>query len=155
MVASMESIDRTPDAAEARAALADVQRAQRAVRDTPWPTWIYPVNALLLGAMAATALLRDDRNPVFLAIGLTVLGVNVAAGYRMGTPWTVPTSRLFVALVLASGACVLAALVVADATTAAWPVLALAVAAAACYLVAGVVHRRTTGRPRASTGGTA
>ncbi|WP_432545617.1 hypothetical protein [Kineococcus sp. SYSU DK004] len=144
----MESIDRTPDAAEARAALADVQQAQRAVRDTPWPTWIYPVNALLLGALASTALLQEDRNLVFTAVCFTIVGVNTTAGYRMGTPWTLPTSRLFIALVAASGLCALAALLVAEVTTAAWPVLALAVAATVGYLAAGVVHRRSTGSPR-------
>ncbi|MBB2902568.1 hypothetical protein FHR75_003399 [Kineococcus radiotolerans] len=144
----MENIAPTPDAAEARAALAEVQAVQRAVRDTPWPTWIYPVNALLLGALALTALVPEHRTGLFLAASATILGVNVGAGYRMGTPWTLPTSRGFLAAVALAGACVLGALAVADHTDRTWPVVALAAAATASYLLAGVVHRRSTGRPR-------
>ncbi|MCI2239525.1 hypothetical protein MO973_39025 [Paenibacillus sp. TRM 82003] len=144
----MESTGGTPSPAEAREALAGVESAQRAVRDTPWPTWIYPVNALLLGAMALTSLLTEDRRTVFLAVAFTIVGVNMAAGYRMGAPWTVPTSRGFLAAVAAAGACVLAAFLVAELTELAWPVVALAVAATTAYLVAGVVHRRSTGRPQ-------
>jgi hypothetical protein len=66
----------------------------------------------------------------------------------MGTPWTLPTSRAFLAAVAASGLCVPAALAVADNTGLAWPVVALAVAAAALYLAGSVAHRRSTGRPR-------
>ncbi|WP_337062220.1 hypothetical protein [Kineococcus sp. G2] len=144
----MESTGGTPSPAEAREALAGIEDAQRAVRDTPWPTWIYPVNALLLGAMALTFLVEEDRTTLFLATAFTIVGVNMTAGYRMGAPWTVPTSRGFLAAVAAAGACVLAALFVSDATERAWPVVALAAAATTCYLVAGVVHRRSTGRPQ-------
>ncbi|WP_432505816.1 hypothetical protein [Kineococcus arenarius] len=144
----MESTGGTPSPAEAREALADIESAQRAVRDTPWPTWIYPVNAALLGVMALTFLLEENRTTAFLAVASTIIGVNVAAGYRMGAPWTVPTSRGFLAAVAAAGACVLAALVAADLTERAWPVVVLAAAATAAYLVAGVVHRRSTGRPQ-------
>ena len=142
----MESIGRTPDPAEAREALASIDRAQRAVRDTPWPTWIYPVNAALLGAMALTPLAPEHRRlSALVAVALLVMAVNLAAGYRMGTPWTLPTSRTFLAAVAASGLCVLAAFAVADNT---WPVVTLAVAAAVLYLAGGVAHRRSTGRPR-------
>ncbi|GAA3392297.1 hypothetical protein [Cryptosporangium minutisporangium] len=144
----MESIDRTPGPAEARDALASIEHAQRAVRDTPWPTWIYPVNAVLVGAMASTFLLAEHGTLALLAVASTVVGLNVAAGYRMGAPWTVPTSRTFLAAVAASFLCVLAAMVVADLTERAWPVVVLAIAATVIYLVGGVVHRRSTGRPR-------
>ncbi|WP_432497707.1 hypothetical protein [Kineococcus auxinigenes] len=144
----MESTGSTPNPAEARAALADIEDAQRAVRDTPWPTWIYPVNALLLGGMALTFLVEENRTTLFLAVAFTIVGVNMTTGYRMGTPWTVPTSRGFIAAVAAAGACVLAALLASELTERAWPVVAFAAAATAAYLVAGVVHRRSTGRPQ-------
>jgi hypothetical protein len=148
MVAAMESIERVPTSSEARDALASIQDVQRAVRDTPWPTWIYPVNAVLLGAMALTSLLPEHRSSALLAVALTVVGVNVTAGYRMGTPWTLPTSPGFLAAVAASALCMVAALAVTGLTERTWPVVVLAIAATAIYLTGGVVHRRSTGRPR-------
>jgi hypothetical protein len=144
----MESIERGPDRTEAREALASIERAQRAVRDTPWPTWIYPVNAGLLGLMALTFLLQEHRTATLLVVASVMVGINVTAGYRMGTPWTLPTSRTFLALVATSGLCLVAAVVVADLTEAAWPVVVLAVTATVAYVAGGVAHRRSTGRPR-------
>jgi len=144
----MENNTHAPNPAEAREALADVDTAQRAVRNTPWPTWIYPVNALLLGAMALTFALGDDGFVFLLAASAMLMAVNVLAGYRMGTPYTLPTSRVFLTLVGASMACLLAAFVVAELTAQAWPIVVLAVAAAAFYLAGGVAHRRSTGTPR-------
>jgi hypothetical protein len=144
----MESIERAPDPAEARAALADIERAQRAVRDTPWPTWIYLVNAVLVGAMASTSLLQEHRNTALLAVAFTIVGVNVTAGYRMGTPWALPTSRVFLAAVAASTLCVAAAIAVASLTERAWPIIVLSIAATVIYLAGSAAHRRSTGRPR-------
>jgi hypothetical protein len=144
----MENNVPAPNPAEAQAALAEIDTAQRAVRDTPWPTWIYPVNALLLGAMTATFALGEDGFVPFLAAGATLIAVNVVAGYRMGTPYTLPTSRGFLALVAAAMACLVGGFIVAEVTTRGWPIVVLAVAATVLYLVAGVVHRRSTGAPR-------
>jgi len=144
----MESIGQVPNPAEARDALASIDDVQRAVRDTPWPAWLYLINAVLLGAMALTSLLHEHRSGALLAVGLTVVGVNVTAGYRIGAPWALPTSRGFLAAVAASVYCVVAALAVADLIEPTWPVVVLALAATAIYLTGGVVHRRSTGRPR-------
>jgi hypothetical protein len=144
----MENNAYVPNPAEAREALATIDTAQRAVRDTPWPTWIYPVNALLLAAMTLTFALGEDGFVFLLATGAALVAVNALAGYRMGTPYTLPTSRIFFALVGASMACLLGAFVVAELTARAWPIVVLAVAAAAFYLAGGVAHRRSTGAPR-------
>ena len=144
----MENNVPVPDPAEARAALATIDTAQRAVRDTPWPTWIYPVNALLLGVMTLTFALGDDGSVPLFATGAVIFAVNMLAGYRMGTPYTLPTSRLFLASVGAAAACLAAAFVVAELTTLTWPIVVLAVAAATLYLAGGVAHRRSTGAPR-------
>ena len=144
----MENNLHVPNPAKAREALANIDTAQRAVRDTPWPTWIYPVNALLLGAMTATFALGDDGFVLLLATGAVLIAVNVLAGYRMGTPYTVPTSRAFLASVGAAMACLFGAFVVAELTTQTWPIVVLAIAATASYLAGGVAHRRSTGAPR-------
>jgi hypothetical protein len=144
----MENNLRVPNPAEAREALADIDTVQRAVRDTPWPTWIYPVNALLLGAMTLTFAFGDDGFVPLLATSAVLIAVNVLAGYRMGTPYTLPTSRAFLAAVGATMACLLAAFTVAELTTQKWPIIVLAVAATAVYLAGGVAHRRSTGAPR-------
>ncbi|WP_328470863.1 hypothetical protein OHA21_05640 [Actinoplanes sp. NBC_00393] len=144
----MENNVHVPDPAEAREALANIDTAQRAVRDTPWPAWIYPVNALLLGAMTLTFALGDDGFVFFLAGGAVLFAINMLAGYRMGTPFTLPTSRVFLTLAFASIGCLLAAFIVTELTAQRWPIVVLAVAATVLYLAAGVVHRRSTGAPR-------
>lgn len=144
----MENNPHVPSLDEARAALANIDTAQRAVRDTPWPTWIYPVNALLLGAMTLTFALGDDGFTPRLAASAVLITVNLLAGYRMGTPFTLPTSRVFLASVVAAAACVLIAFIVAELTAQQWPIIVLAIAAAAIYLAGGVAHRRSTGAPR-------
>ncbi|MEW2444293.1 hypothetical protein [Micromonospora marina] len=144
----MESNMHVPDPAEAREALANIDTAQRAVRDTPWPTWIYPVNAVLLGAMTLTFALGEGGFVFLLAASAALIAVNMLAGYRMGTPFTLPTSRTFLALAFTAIGCLLAAFIVAELTAQQWPIIVLAVAAAALYLAAGVVHRQSTGAPR-------
>jgi uncharacterized membrane protein YccC len=144
----MENNVQVPDPAEAREALTNIETAQRAVRDTPWPTWLYPVNALLLGVMTLTFVLGEDGLVFLLATGAVLIAVNLLAGYRMGAPFTLPTSRAFLALAFTAIGCLLAAFVVAELTTQRWPIVVLAVVAAVLYLAAGVVHRRSTGAPR-------
>ncbi|OJF12524.1 hypothetical protein [Couchioplanes caeruleus] len=144
----MENNPHVPNSVEAREALAHIDTAQRAVRDAPWPTWIYPVNALLLGAMTLTFALGDDGFVFLLATSAALIAVNMLAGYRMGAPFTLPTSRAFLASAGAAGACVLTAFIAADLTAQPWPIVVLAIAAAAFYLAGGVAHRRSTGAPR-------
>ena len=144
----MENNLPVPNPAEAREALTSIDTAQRAVRDTPWPTWIYPVNALLLGAMTMTFALGDNGTAFLLAAGSVLVAVNMLTGYRMGTPFTRPTSRVFLALVGAAVACVLTAFIVAELTGQPWPIVILAIAAAVFYLAGGVAHRRSTGAPQ-------
>ncbi len=145
MFAHMENIDPQPSASEAREALATIDGAQRAVRDTPWPAWIYPTNAVLLGALALAALLEQDRRFTAISLMFAIVGINLLAGYRTGVPSAVPTSRAFVVLVALAGACAAGAYVVAEVTEATWPVVVLAVLATAGYLLAGAAHRASTG----------
>ena len=144
----MESIRGRPDPAEALEALTSIDEVQRAVRDTPWPTWLYPVNAVLLSAMALAFLLPEHRIYAHWTVAITIVAVNLTAGYRMGTPWALPNSRGFLAAVAVSGLCVLAARITSDLTNQVWPAVALAAAAATTYLAGSVAHRRSTGPPR-------
>jgi hypothetical protein len=148
IVSGMENIPGRPDVVAAREALAGVDDVQRAVRDTPWPVWLYVVNAVLLGAMALTFLLDEVRTTALWVVALAVVAVNVGAGYRMGTPWVLPRSRGFLAAVAVAGCCVLGAFVVADLTERARPVVGLAVAAGVVYLLGCVAHFRSTRRVR-------
>jgi hypothetical protein len=144
MVSGMET--NRPDAVAAERALAEIDSAQRAVRDTPWPVWLYPVNAVLLGAMALTTLLDEQRSWVWLVTGLAVFGINVLAGLRIGTPWALPTSRGFLTAVAVSAGLLVAALIVSDLTDHAWPVVLLAIATTVSYLIGSVLHHRSTRR---------
>lgn len=144
----MENNLHIPNPAEAREALASIDTVQRAVRDTPWPTWIYPVNALLLGGMTLTFALGGDGFVPFLALGAVLVAVNMLLGYRMGTPFAYPTSRPFIASVGAGMACLIAAFVIGETSVRRWPIVVLAIAATAFYLAGAVAHRRSTGAPR-------
>lgn len=137
----MTTDDRTP--AAARAALAEIDDAQRAVRDTPWPLWLYPVNAVLLGLMGLASLL-DHASWARFVVALGVVVVNVGVGYRIGVPWALPTSRAFLAGVVAAGVLVVVAAVAAQLSDEAWPVVLASLGAALAYAGAAVAHRRTT-----------
>ncbi|AJW38925.1 hypothetical protein NY08_895 [Rhodococcus sp. B7740] len=139
----MESIGE-PTPAEARTALDDIDRVQRAVRDTPWPVWLYPVNAALLAMFALTALL--DSRLAFLGVAAVIIAVNVVTGYRMGTPWALPTDRGFLTCVALSGLSVALAQAVGDPSGPAWPVVLLAAAAASIYSIGSILHYRSTRR---------
>ncbi|MDI6628641.1 MAG: hypothetical protein QME72_13075 [Rhodococcus sp. (in: high G+C Gram-positive bacteria)] len=139
----MESIGR-PTPAEARTALDDIDRVQRAVRDTPWPIWLYPVNAVLLAVFALTALV--DSRAAFLGVAALIVAVNVITGYRMGTPWALPTNRGFLTCVALSALCVALAQAVGNPGGPAWPVLLFAIAAASIYSIGSIVHYRSTRR---------
>ena len=139
----MESIGE-PTPGEARAALDDIDRVQRAVRDTPWPVWLYPVNGVLLAMFALTALL--DSWLAFLGVAAVIIAVNVVTGYRMGTPWALPTDRGFLVCVALSGFCVALAQVVGDPSGPALPVVLLAAAATTTYSIGSILHYRSTRR---------
>ncbi|MDV6261854.1 hypothetical protein [Rhodococcoides yunnanense] len=142
----MENIGR-PTSSEASAALDDIDRVQRAVRDTPWPVWLYPVNAVLLGSMALTPLLADvGRIIALLTLAAVTLAVNMITGYRMGTPWALPTSRGFLAAVAVSVAFIVVALAFAQPSLPAWALILLAIAAATTYSIGSLVHYRSTRR---------
>lgn len=142
----METTRPTPDGAEAAAALAAIDRSQRAVRDTPWPVWIYPVNAVLLGAMALTPLVGTSGPSAVVAVAFALVVANLAAGRSNGAPFALPTSRGFLVAVALSTLCVVLALVTASLTDSAAPVVALAVGATATYAAGSVVHHRSTHR---------
>jgi len=146
MVSAMENTDPAPDSSSAHEALADIDRAQRAVRDTPWPIWLYPVNAILLGAMALTPLLEDYGVATMLAISALIVALNVMAGHRIGTPWVIPTNRVFLTSITVSVACLGAALIVYDQTDRVAFVVALAGGATVSYLIGSVAHHRSTRR---------
>lgn len=145
MVSTMENNLPNVDADEARSALAEVEAAQRAVRDTPWPTWLYPVNALLLGAYAVASLIEAWwRLPVWLGLAAGILALNIAAGMRMGTPWIVPTSRGFQVCVAVATLCMVSTVLLGPGH--AMAVIALAATSTVTYLVGGVLHHRSTHR---------
>ncbi|OZD10347.1 hypothetical protein CH275_01340 [Rhodococcus sp. 06-235-1A] len=139
----MENIGR-PTPAEARSALDDIDRIQRAVRDTPWPVWLYPVDAVLLALFALTALL--DSRVWFLGVAAVIIAVNVITGYRMGTPWALPTDRGFLTCVALAGFCVVLAQAVGNPSGPAWPVVLLAVAAFSIFSIGSILHYRGTRR---------
>ncbi len=150
MVSGMESNRGDAGRESARNDLEAVEQVQRAVRDTPWPAWLYPVNALLLG-LIALALLLDGwaRLAVVVVLGITTAAVNAAVGRRIGAPWVVPTSRAFQIGLGVSVCGLVAAFLVADLGGSwgrPWMVVVLAVVVTAGYLLGAVPRMRSARR---------
>lgn len=145
MLSGMETKERPPGPTEAAADLFAVAAARRAVRDRPWPIWLYAANTLLLGAMATTPLLPDRAAlAAWMVSGIGVFALNFWAGHRIGTPFAIPTSRGFGAAVAVSALFLAAALVVGDANGAQWVVLACAAGTALSYAAGSLIHYRST-----------
>lgn len=132
------------DAEQAAAALADIDRDQRAVRDTPWPLWLYPVNSILLTALGLSFLLPESGMWVTLLVAFGIIGANLLAGRANGVPFALPTSRAFLGLVALSGALLLGAHAAVREIEGPGLAVVLSVAAGATYAVGCWVHRRST-----------
>ena len=147
MVADMETIGPNPDPREAAAELDAAGHAQRAVRDRPWPTWLYPINATLLGGVALAGLLRSSMLAAVLVVVLAsaLAALNYWAGRLMGTPFAIPTSTGFHVLAAASGLFIIGSLFARSAGLD-WVIVAFAAGAVVSYGLASVVHYRSTRR---------
>ncbi|WBB65121.1 hypothetical protein [Micromonospora sp. WMMD812] len=143
----METIDPNSDPHEASAGLKAVADAQRAVRDRPWPLWLYPANALVLGGLALTGLVESSMLAAFvvLVLGVALAALNYWAGHLMGTPFAVPTSRGFRILAALSGAFVIVSLF-ARAADLEWAIIVCVAGAAISYSLGSVLHYRSTHR---------
>ena len=91
----MENNRNLPDPAEAREVLADIERAEHAVRDVPWPIWLYAFNAVTLLALPATLLLPDYYSASAILLILAQISVNVWAGRHYTIPWAIPSDMTF------------------------------------------------------------
>lgn len=146
MVSLMENNANTPDPSEAHEALAEIESAERAVRDVPWPLWLYLVNAVLLGSMALTLLLGEQRFWALIAVAGATIAVNSLASRLLDIPWAVPTSRVFTTALLVTAVLLVGAVVITSFTDAAWPVIACAIGAAVVYLIGCAFHHRKATR---------
>ncbi|MFD0555898.1 hypothetical protein ACFQ3B_02415 [Stackebrandtia endophytica] len=141
----METIDGTVGRDKAAADLAAVAAAQRAVRDQPWPIWLYPANAVLLATMALTPMLSDAMKLMTcLPLAAVVFGLNYWVGLRIGTPFALPTSRGFLTAVVIAGLILIAAVLAGSlgAPNGIFPLLAVGVAVS--YGIGSILHYRST-----------
>ena len=146
----MENNLSAQDAASARAALADVDAAKKAVKDAPWPTWLYFENAALLTLMGLSLLLGE---PAWIwgwcAIGVAILVVNLGAARAMGISSALPSSVAFLTCVgVAIGLLVVPAVLREAAFFPVGPALIVpcALGAGVVYLVGSAIHYRSTRR---------
>ncbi|GLU48424.1 hypothetical protein [Nocardiopsis ansamitocini] len=147
MIADMETINPNPDPREAAAGLDAAAGARRAVRDRPWPVWLYPINAILLGGLALAGLLHSSMLATFvvLIIGIALAALNYWAGRLMGAPFVIPTSTGFRILGAVSGAFVIGSLF-ARAAGLEWVIVVCAIGAVASYGLGSILHYRSTHR---------
>ena len=129
------------------AALRDLRAAEDAadaVRDRPWPIWLYPLNALLLGGIALTPVLQGgNRSTVLLAISLVLILVNMTVGYRMGTPTAIPTSQGFRNGLTVAAFAVIASLLLASFGPPGWMFLSCAFVAVVSFSLGSIAHMRS------------
>lgn len=144
MVASTETTSLPPVPHEAAAGLDAITTAQRAIRDRPWPVWLYPTNALLLAGLALTDLLESSMLAAFVAVilGPALALINYLVGRRMGTPFAIPTHRGFCLLAALSAVFLIASLFASDAQLN-WAIIACAAGAAISYGLASMLHSRS------------
>lgn len=137
----------TIDPREAAAQLDAAADAARSIRDIPWPAWLYPANALLLGGLALDNLVRPSILAAILALVLAVgfVAINYWAGRRIGAPFAIPTSAGFRILAAVAAVFVLASLFTREFDTP-WPTIACAVGAVTSYSIGSVLHWRSTHR---------
>lgn len=143
----METNGESSDRISAVDGLDAIAAARRAVRDQPWPTWLYPTNALLLGAITLTSLLDSSMmaSLLILVLGVGVALINYQAGRLMGTPYAVPTSKVFLGFVILAGASTATAVVLRE-TLSEQGIIACASGAVISYGLGSVVHYRSTRR---------
>lgn len=144
MVSIMENKRPASDPSRAAELLAALDDDQRAVRDTPWPLWIYPVNCLLLTALGLTFLLPERHLWVTLLVAGAVIGANLLAGRANGAPFALPTSRAFLGLVALSALLLAGAMLAGSDHDSTVGNVAFSVAAGLVYAVASWVHHRST-----------
>lgn len=145
MISYMETIGSMPGRDEAAADLDAVADAQRAVRDRPWPTWLYPANAVLLGGMALTPMLSDSMKlAASLPLAAVVFALNYWVGLRIGTPFALPTNRGFLAAVAIAGLVMVTAVLAGSLDAPDWFFPVCAVGTAVSYGIGSVLHYRST-----------
>lgn len=146
MVSAMENNDPITDPDEARASLADIDGAEHAVRDVPWPIWLYLVNAALLAMLTVAVSLDDRRTAAITAIALTMIAANYLAARALNIPWAIPSSRVFIGALSVCIVVAVGALMLADVVDTLWPFIALAAGNAVIYLIGCFHHHRTATR---------
>lgn len=143
----METIASTPDPTEAAADLDSVADAQRAVRDRPWPLWLHPANAMLVGVFSLTPLLDEPARVIaFAATCLALLVLNFGAGHRIGTPFAIPTGAGFLAGLAVAAFFLAGAMLVNTFDGPAWGVVVCAAGASVSYAIGAIFHYRSTRR---------
>ena len=141
METKRENLDRN-DAADGLDAIA---AARRSVRDQPWPTWLYLTNAVLLAGMALTPLVEPTMAASLLALvaGVSLAYINNRAGQIIGTPFAIPTSKVFLGFVIVAGICTVTSVLLRG-TVSPQTTIALAVGALLSYPVGSFAHYRST-----------
>lgn len=141
----METNAPVPDRSEASAALAAAQSAQDSIRSQPWPWWLYVANVVFLGVSSLLPLLGRPGSGLLVVLVIAACAFNYWAGFRMGLPFTVPRSRIFIVAVMFSTLFLVASLA-ASWTGMWWLVWVCAAGTVLSFGAGSVFHYRATQR---------
>lgn len=145
MVSAMETNAPIPDRSQASAALAAAQSAQDSIRSQPWPWWLYVTNGLFLGVSALVPLLGRPGSGLLVVLVIAACAFNYWAGSRMGLPFAVPRSRIFIGALIFSTLFLVASLAASWAGTW-WLVWVSAAGTVLSFGTGSVFHYRATHR---------
>lgn len=108
--------------------------------DTPW--WYFVLSAALFASLVLTQLLGDKSTTFMIAVGMTIVALNMLAARHAGVMGSGSRNRGFVTAVFLIFVVIVGSLIWYGATGEAWTVVAAAATAAVLMLVGGWLYRR-------------
>lgn len=138
----METTDRGSDPQDARAALEQAQRAERAARGVATPRWYFPVSAALFAALILTQLLGERYAVYLVAVAMVIVGFNLLAARKAGVLGGISRNAGFLATMVGVFLVVVISIVWFEVAGHAWTVVLMAAVAALLVLLGGWFYRR-------------
>jgi hypothetical protein len=138
----METTAGGSEAQDARAALQQAQRAEKAVRGVETPWWYFILSAVLFAALILAQLLGDRSTVYMAAVAMIIVAVNLLAARKAGVIGASSRNAGFLVAMLGLFLVVVTSIVWYEVAGQEWTVVLMASVAAALMLVGGWLYRR-------------
>jgi hypothetical protein len=138
----METTAKGSDSQDARAALEQAKRVEKAARGVETPWWYFPVSATLFAALILTQLLGERYALYLLAVAMIIVGVNLLAARKAGVMGGTSRNTGFLVTMFGVFLIVVISIVWFEVAGQKWTVVLMAVLAVVLVLVGGWFYRR-------------